>query len=739
MANILALAKGLLAGRGRGRNKVAGWVRVDPDHVIRGWAWDGRDPGRRLTVRLFIGLKPVAEILADRFDPKLVEQGHGDGRYAFAYVIPQRFRDGREHPFEAVVEAAGYRLLSKDKAFTIEAASTAPRLALLEATPSGLRARLKGARAADVELELWSGGRRIEGLATTRVGQGPQAELHLAWPEAVSAGLAADAVVAIPGMVEAGAGFARLSAARNAAAASGEDGPSGNLIRNAELNDWPHGVIVRGGPGRFELALGWHAQNRKSHGSVRAFASPLDFKGGACSLTLAAATVADYLRLEAEVEGPVAGRRLELGFEAAIAQGPDGAFQSPEPFLLIDSVFLMPAEGREGLVKIARDLVLTREPRRFVLRFDVPAELAGPALLCFDFRRPTAVTLRRPSLAVVAAGAAEPATPVAFEDAGLQAQAGVIQGLEAWRSSDIVAPATPDPGPGEPRAPAEGAAQVEVVVCVHDAADETLACLASLAACTPLPHRVRIVDDASGEETRARIEAYVADKPWMRLDPNPGHLGYTASADRGVRAVAADWVVLLNSDTVVTPGWLEGLLEAANSRERVGMAGPLSNAASWQSVPELFDRSGKFKVNEPPPGWTPARMAELVAAKSERAFPEVPLLNGFCSLIRREAFIAVGGFNIAAFPMGYGEENDLCLRMAAAGWTLVVADQTYVHHAKSASFGLERRDRLSAEGMAALKHLHPGVDFAALGERMRETIPLIRMRNAVREALKGSA
>jgi hypothetical protein len=76
--------------------------------------------------------------------------------------------------------------------------------------------------------------------------------------------------------------------------------------------------------------------------------------------------------------------------------------------------------------------------------------------------------------------------------------------------------------------------------------------------------------------------------------------------------------------------------------------------------------------------------------------------------------------------------------MAALGWRLVVADQVYVHHAKSASFGAERRARLAAEGMAALKHLHPGVDFSALGERMRETIPLIRMRDAVREALKGA-
>lgn len=739
MANIRALAKGLLAGRGRGRSKsrIGGWVRVDPDHVIRGWAWDGADPGRRLTVRLFIDLKPVAEILADRFDPKLAEQGQGDGRYAFAYLIPQAFRDDREHQFEAVVEEAGYRLLSKDKSFTIEASTSAPRLSLLEVGSNGLRARLRGARAVDAELELWSGGRRIEGLASSRSGAGPQAELHLSWPHDLELG--DDAVVALAGMVEAGAGFARLPAA-SACAEPAAEADGANLVRNAELNDWPHGVIVRGGPGRFELALGWHAQNRKSPGTVRAYPTPLDFEGEGCCLTLAAPKVGEYLRLEAELENrALAGRTLDLSFEAAIAQGPTGAFQSPEPFLLIDRVFLKPAEGRGGSVTMARNVVLTRRMRRFAFRVEAPADLGGPALLAFDFKRPVAVTLQRPSLTITPAGAPEPSWPLTFEDAGLEAQVALVEGLEPWASQEVLQPPAASgasPGAVAPER-AHPLGSIEVVVCVHDAADEALACLASLAACTPLLHRVRIIDDASSEDTVARLSGFIADKPWMELDRNPGHLGYTVSANRGIRSSAADWVVLLNSDTVVTPGWLEGLLDAAASQDRVAMAGPLSNAASWQSVPELHDRSGKFKTNEPPPGWDPVRIAELISARSERAFPEVPLLNGFCTLIRREAFMALGGFNEAAFPMGYGEENDLCLRMAEAGWKLVVADNVYVHHAKSASFGAERRAALQAEGMAALKRLHPGVDFAALGERMRETFALIRMRNTLRAAWKG--
>ena len=54
------------------------------------------------------------------------------------------------------------------------------------------------------------------------------------------------------------------------------------------------------------------------------------------------------------------------------------------------------------------------------------------------------------------------------------------------------------------------------------------------------------------------------------------------------------------------------------------------------------------------------------------------------------ASVEVGGMDGAAFPSGYGEENDLCLRVRNAGYQLAVADDVYVWHSKSASFGAAR-------------------------------------------------
>src|SRR5262249_14823705 len=155
------------------------------------------------------------------------------------------------------------------------------------------------------------------------------------------------------------------------------------------------------------------------------------------------------------------------------------------------------------------------------------------------------------------------------------------------------------------------------------------------------------------EDTRQRIVQFIADKPWMQLYDNPENIGYTASANRGIMESSADWTILLNSDTIVSTGWIEGLLDAAASGPRIAFVGPVSNAATYQSVPNLYDGSGKWAVNDLPENWTVDQFGALVASAADRSFPDAPLLNGFCTLIKRSVFVELGGLNVAAFPAGY--------------------------------------------------------------------------------------
>ncbi|MEO6065627.1 MAG: glycosyltransferase, partial [Lysobacterales bacterium] len=140
-------------------------------------------------------------------------------------------------------------------------------------------------------------------------------------------------------------------------------------------------------------------------------------------------------------------------------------------------------------------------------------------------------------------------------------------------------------------------------------------------------------------------------------------------------------VVLLNSDTVTTPGWLDALARCAGSDPLIATATPWSNNAEICSMPE-FCRANPVPIDID-------RVGVAVAAAASRNYPELPTGVGFCMFIRRTALDAVGSFDAATFGRGYGEENDFCRRAARHGWRNVLCDDAYVAHIGHASFAGE--------------------------------------------------
>jgi GT2 family glycosyltransferase/glycosyltransferase involved in cell wall biosynthesis len=287
---------------------------------------------------------------------------------------------------------------------------------------------------------------------------------------------------------------------------------------------------------------------------------------------------------------------------------------------------------------------------------------------------------------------------------------------------------------GMPEAPSAHADSVDVIVCVHDALDDVSRCLDAVLANTTTPYSLILVDDGSQAETRDLLRSFAADHAATLLR-NEEALGYTRAANQGMRASSAPLVFLLNSDTVVTPGWLDRLAACATSGPNVGMVGPLSNSATWQSVPEVIGRD-TWARNTLSPGRSPAYIARDAAHASDRVYPEVAFLNGFCLMIRRELIDAIGTFDEEHFGRGYGEENDFCMRSRQAGWRLLVADDAYVFHQGSRSYTPDRRAKLVPAAGQALAELHgrsavqAGVD-AMRGDRL---LAGIRARISVAEA-----
>lgn len=282
-----------------------------------------------------------------------------------------------------------------------------------------------------------------------------------------------------------------------------------------------------------------------------------------------------------------------------------------------------------------------------------------------------------------------------------------------------------------------------VVVCVHDALPDVRLCLASLKATDYPADRLRlvIVDDGSAEETAAYLRDFAAPGE-ASLIRHGAARGYTASANEGIRARGdADFVVLLNSDTIVPRGWLRRMLLVFETLRDVAIVGPLSNAATWQSVPETRNDAGRWAANDLPADWPIERVAEFVEASfaADPRIPRVPVLNGFCLMIRAGVFDRIGLLDEEHFPKGYGEENDLCFRATDAGLGLAVATNCFVFHAKSRSFGTATRDELAALGRQTLRSIYGDGRLNRASETMKRQPVLADVRARIAMGLRGEA
>lgn len=223
----------------------------------------------------------------------------------------------------------------------------------------------------------------------------------------------------------------------------------------------------------------------------------------------------------------------------------------------------------------------------------------------------------------------------------------------------------------------------DIILPVYNSLAYVKQCVASVLAETAGAdsYRLLIVDDASDQHTRAWLAEQAAQQEPLELLRNPHNVGFVQSCNRGMRASRAEFVLLLNSDVIVTPAWLERLLACARSDPRIAAVNPLSNHAAQINLPL-------------PPGANFYAMNDLLGQRSPR-YPDVVTGVGFCLLLRRAALDQVGLLD-EIYGRGYCEESDLCMRLTTQGWRTVVADNCYVYHQGKASF--------SDAGLSAYRH-----------------------------------
>jgi GT2 family glycosyltransferase len=227
---------------------------------------------------------------------------------------------------------------------------------------------------------------------------------------------------------------------------------------------------------------------------------------------------------------------------------------------------------------------------------------------------------------------------------------------------------------------------VDIIICVYNALGDLRKCFESVEVNRDPEHRIILVNDKSDPDTTAYLRSIAEKRNYVLLLENEKNLGYTKTANVGLMHSTADLSILLNSDTIVTRDWANKLAELAYSAPTIGIVGPLSNAASYQSIPSIKSSKTNTAINAIPCGLLPEDLNEACEKWAIGGFPAVvPLVHGFCFGVRRDVIEKVGYFDDVNFDKYYGEENDYCFRAIQAGFDLAIAMNTYVFHKKSMS------------------------------------------------------
>ena len=238
---------------------------------------------------------------------------------------------------------------------------------------------------------------------------------------------------------------------------------------------------------------------------------------------------------------------------------------------------------------------------------------------------------------------------------------------------------------------------------VYNALEDVQHCIASiLANKASYSLNLILVNDASNDETSHFLRAVDASEPNITLLENDQNQGYARSANKGLEVSTASYVILLNSDIIVSKHWTEKLIACAESNPRIGIVSPVTNSAIWQSVPFIPDTHqstrnlpGEEEVN---------RFSKLVEKCSYAIYPQLPYIHGFCQFIKRELIESIGFVDEKNFPNGLGSEQDYCYRATDAGYLSVVADDTFIYHSKAKSLGRKLRAATDWEKRLDNKH-----------------------------------
>ena len=224
---------------------------------------------------------------------------------------------------------------------------------------------------------------------------------------------------------------------------------------------------------------------------------------------------------------------------------------------------------------------------------------------------------------------------------------------------------------------------IDIIIVNYNSTDYSIQCIGSIySSFQNIDSNIIVVDNASKDQPARIKRAY----PDVDLILNDQNIGFSKAVNIGLRCAESQWVIILNSDTIIFSGFLDYVVPFVNSNQEVAIVGPkiLENDGTIQGsarrfptvLTSLFGRKSPLTKMFPN---NPVTKKEFLCFNGNGNKPiEVDWVSGACMIARTKALNDINGFDERFFM--YWEDADLCSRLKNAGWKIIYYPLSKVYH-----------------------------------------------------------
>ena len=246
---------------------------------------------------------------------------------------------------------------------------------------------------------------------------------------------------------------------------------------------------------------------------------------------------------------------------------------------------------------------------------------------------------------------------------------------------------------------------VDIIVPTYGQEEYTIKCFDSLVAADNDVHTQRLiwVDNGSTVESRERVMSHFSRMRRRLSVWNNTNLGFVQAVNIGLNIstramdVGTNYVAILNNDTEVGAGWMTDLIGTLERNREIGVVGPLPSKGTWGG----WEQSFKNWLGYNPPPFMNGSVEEIRAGLRSTCgikFVEVPMVAFFCAVLKRSVVERVGMLD-ERFGVGFGDDDDYCMRATKCGFKMAIVPGVYVIHNHRTTF----RAQYSAEQIASMQ------------------------------------